>query len=108
MAVVSHRGSLRASSGSTQAASHGRSGRSSGRDASASSATSGSSCPDSTSNGGRRDGPVDDLLEEAETTTCHHGRSPMIDLYTAPTPNGWKASVALEELGLPYEVHIIN
>jgi GST-like protein len=32
----------------------------------------------------------------------------MIDLYTAPTPNGWKASVALEELGLPYEVHIVN
>jgi glutathione S-transferase len=32
----------------------------------------------------------------------------MIDLFTAPTPNGWKASVALEELGLPYEVHIIN
>ena len=32
----------------------------------------------------------------------------MIDLYTAPTPNGWKASIALEELGLPYEVHAIN
>jgi glutathione S-transferase len=32
----------------------------------------------------------------------------MIDLYTAPTPNGWKASVALEELGLPYEVHPID
>jgi glutathione S-transferase/GST-like protein len=32
----------------------------------------------------------------------------MIDLYTAPTPNGWKASIALEELGLPYEVHLIN
>ncbi len=32
----------------------------------------------------------------------------MIDLYTAPTPNGWKASVTLEELGLPYEVHVIN
>ena len=28
----------------------------------------------------------------------------MIDLYTAATPNGWKASVALEEMGLPYEV----
>ncbi len=32
----------------------------------------------------------------------------MIDLYTAPTPNGWKASVTLEELQLPYEVHVIN
>jgi glutathione S-transferase len=32
----------------------------------------------------------------------------MIDLYTAPTPNGWKASVTLEELGIPYEVHHIN
>jgi len=32
----------------------------------------------------------------------------MIDLYTASTPNGWKASVTLEELGLPYEVHPIE
>ena len=32
----------------------------------------------------------------------------MIDLYTAPTPNGWKASIALEEMGLPYEVHLVN
>ncbi|MGC9953388.1 MAG: glutathione S-transferase N-terminal domain-containing protein [Rhizomicrobium sp.] len=29
----------------------------------------------------------------------------MIDLYTAATPNGYKASIALEELGLPYELH---
>ena len=28
----------------------------------------------------------------------------MIDLYTAATPNGWKASVTLEEMGLPYNV----
>jgi GST-like protein len=28
----------------------------------------------------------------------------MIDLYTAPTPNGWKASIMLEETGLPYRV----
>ena len=32
----------------------------------------------------------------------------MIDLYTAPTPNGWKASVTLEELELPYETHTVN
>jgi glutathione S-transferase len=32
----------------------------------------------------------------------------MISLYTAPTPNGWKASVALEELSLPYQVHAID
>ena len=32
----------------------------------------------------------------------------MIDLYTAATPNGWKASILLEELGLPYEVHVLD
>lgn len=32
----------------------------------------------------------------------------MIDLYTAATPNGWKASITLEELGLPYTVHLID
>lgn len=32
----------------------------------------------------------------------------MIDLYTAPTPNGWKASVVLEELELPYNVKRVN
>jgi GST-like protein len=32
----------------------------------------------------------------------------MIDLYTAPTPNGHKASITLEELEIPYEVHIVN
>jgi GST-like protein len=35
-------------------------------------------------------------------------QQPMIDLYTAPTPNGHKASVTLEELGLPYTVRAIN
>ena len=32
----------------------------------------------------------------------------MIDLYTWTTPNGRKASIALEELGLPYTVHPID
>jgi glutathione S-transferase len=32
----------------------------------------------------------------------------MLELYTSPTPNGWKASVTLEELGLAYTVHAIN
>ncbi|WP_419814609.1 glutathione S-transferase family protein [Glacieibacterium sp.] len=31
-----------------------------------------------------------------------------LTLYTAATPNGYKVSVALEELGLPYEVHRID
>ena len=32
----------------------------------------------------------------------------MIELYTAPTPNGWKVSIALEELGLTYSAHLID
>jgi glutathione S-transferase len=32
----------------------------------------------------------------------------MIDLYTAPTPNGWKASIMLEEVELPYEVKTVR
>jgi glutathione S-transferase len=32
----------------------------------------------------------------------------MIELFTAATPNGWKASITLEELGLPYRVRKIS
>jgi glutathione S-transferase len=32
----------------------------------------------------------------------------MIELYTSSTPNGWKASVTLEEMAVPYEVHPIE
>jgi GST-like protein len=32
----------------------------------------------------------------------------VITLYTAATPNGWKASIALEELALPYQVQAIE
>ncbi|WP_133485891.1 glutathione S-transferase N-terminal domain-containing protein [Aliiroseovarius marinus] len=31
-----------------------------------------------------------------------------IELYYWPTPNGWKISIALEEMGLPYELKLIN
>jgi GST-like protein len=32
----------------------------------------------------------------------------MIELYTSPTPNGYKVSIMLEETGLDYEVHTIE
>ncbi len=31
-----------------------------------------------------------------------------IDLYYWPTPNGWKITIALEEMGLPYTLHLVN
>ncbi len=31
-----------------------------------------------------------------------------LQLYSLPTPNGVKVSIALEELGLPYEAHLVN
>ncbi|MGC8203297.1 glutathione S-transferase N-terminal domain-containing protein [Aliiroseovarius sp. PTFE2010] len=31
-----------------------------------------------------------------------------IDLFYWPTPNGWKISIALEEMALPYNVHLVN
>lgn len=32
----------------------------------------------------------------------------LIDLYFWPTPNGWKISIALEEMGLAYHPHLID
>ena len=31
-----------------------------------------------------------------------------IDLFYWPTPNGWKISIALEEMALPYNTHLVN
>jgi len=31
-----------------------------------------------------------------------------IDLHYWPTPNGWKISIALEEMGLPYRLHLVD
>lgn len=32
----------------------------------------------------------------------------LIDLHYWPTPNGWKITIALEEMGLPYHLHLVN
>ena len=32
----------------------------------------------------------------------------MIELYTSPTPNGYKASIALEEMEIPYNTTTID
>ena len=32
----------------------------------------------------------------------------MIDFYSAPTPNGYKIAIALEEMGLPYQLHALE
>ena len=34
--------------------------------------------------------------------------SDAIDLYFWPTPNGWKAAIALEEMELPYRLHLVD
>src|SRR5260370_24660125 len=31
-----------------------------------------------------------------------------LQLYSLPTPNGVKVSITLEEIGLPYEVHLVD
>src|SRR5450432_1737503 len=45
---------------------------------------------------------------DRKTRINQQGLVIVIDLYTWTTPNGRKASIALEELGLPYEVHAID
>ena len=31
-----------------------------------------------------------------------------LEFYYWPTPNGWKVSILLEELGLPYRLRLVN
>jgi GST-like protein len=48
-------------------------------------------------------------LSDFPITTRWPARHPdRLQLYSAPTPNGVKASMMLEEIGLPYEAHYID
>ena len=48
-------------------------------------------------------------LSSFPITTRWPAKNPdIIQLYSLPTPNGVKVSIALEELGLPYEPHLIS
>ena len=42
------------------------------------------------------------------SSTRQSERTLMIDLYTSATPNGWKVSILLEELAMPYTVKPID
>ena len=48
------------------------------------------------------------LLAFPITTRWPAAHPERIQLYSFPTPNGVKVSIALEELGLPYEAHAID
>src|SRR6201993_2769056 len=48
------------------------------------------------------------MLEVQNNKSRLEPRTGMIDLHYAPTPNGWKISIMLEELGLPYKVIPVN
>ncbi|MCB1406174.1 MAG: glutathione S-transferase N-terminal domain-containing protein [Rhodobacteraceae bacterium] len=48
-------------------------------------------------------------LPDHPVTRRWPARNPaVLQLYSLPTPNGVKIGVALEELGLPYEAHLVN
>ena len=48
-------------------------------------------------------------LEQFQITRKWPPKHPdRIQLYSLPTPNGVKVSIALEELGLPYEPHLVS
>jgi GST-like protein len=49
--------------------------------------------------------PLDDFPITKKWPASHPDR---LQLYSLPTPNGVKISIALEETGLPYEVHLVD
>ncbi len=51
---------------------------------------------------------MSDLSAFPVTTRWLAKHSDRIQLYSLPTPNGVKVSIALEEMGLPYEAHYVD
>ncbi len=51
---------------------------------------------------------MSDLSHFAITRKWPAAHPDRIQLYSLPTPNGVKVSIALEELGLPYEPHLVS
>jgi len=51
---------------------------------------------------------VSDLSTFPVTTKWKPQNADVIQLFSYPTPNGVKVSIALEELGLPYEAHTVT
>ena len=49
-----------------------------------------------------------DLSSFAITTRWPAAQPDRLQLYSFPTPNGVKVSIALEETGLPYEAHLVD
>ncbi len=52
--------------------------------------------------------PIDTLLDHPITRFRPPQHPERLQLYSFPTPNGVKVSIALEETGLPYEAHKIG
>jgi GSH-dependent disulfide-bond oxidoreductase len=51
---------------------------------------------------------MNDLSNFAITRRWPVRRAGAVQLYSLPTPNGIKISVALEEMGIPYDAHLID
>jgi GST-like protein len=51
---------------------------------------------------------MNDLTTFAITKKWAAAHPELLQLYSLPTPNGVKVSIMLEEMGLPYEVHLVS